>query len=165
MSSEIRLPNRLSALLISAYVTTIFIVLYLLTIFYTVAVYRTGNYVRVLLVLLFFLPLFVHGLTVLYFIKRVYPAGEIPRFYLIIYNIVDVIVIIFILICILGTIGILITNLSAENFKRTWSTIIGKFVYLALGIVLLTQLYIVIEGRSLIKLIRRNRRAELLESI
>jgi hypothetical protein len=160
-----RLPIRLKVLLTSVYVSCVIIPFYFFAIFYTLLVYRTAEYVPVLFTLLFIAIFFTHTLTILYFIKRVYPAGEIPKLYLVFYNISDIIVILLILLFILGTIGILISTSNLQGFARTWHSLMGKIVIIAFGILILTQLHMVIEGRGLIKMIRRNQRAELLDSL
>jgi len=102
---------------------------------------------------------------IVYFISRIYPSGEIPKAHLILYNVVDVVVILLLALILLSSIGIIISEPNRNNFAQTWNTVIGKVVCIVLAVMLLAQVHMVFEGRRLINMIRKNHRSELFESI
>ena len=160
-----KLPIREKFLLLSAYLTCAIIILYFILVLYVLLSYKAPELSRILLIFLFFLPLLLHGMIMIYLLTRVYPAEEIPRVYLIIYNIADIIAILILILFVLGTIGILLSDSYRVGMSNSWTTLIGKIIIIAIVVMLVTQLHLVFEGRRLIRLIRRNYKAALMESI
>jgi hypothetical protein len=163
------LANRKSSgariLLWSASTSCAIILLYLFLLAFTIIKLQDNRtFGSVTISALFFLPFFLHGAFIIYFLKRYYPAGEIPRINRVIFKIIALLVIILLALLLLTFTVSAFSEEQRTSFKAFFLNVYAKIFASSLVVVVVTQIHMVFAGKRLVDKIQNNYHNSLLNN-
>ena len=158
-------PTRLSFLIISGALSCIIIIFSVTSISFQLLRSMSGDWRPAIVIFAFLLPLFIHAGLLVQFGRKNYPSTEVPKSLRVLLTISVVLAAIFVAFVSFGMAYTFAVESERRSFGSFFRSTIGKVFVLTLFVLTLSQIHLLVEGRWLMKTIKKNVRANLMQSI
>ena len=149
----------------SAFISSILAFLYLALIGYSIYFFQARNLGPAILLTILFTSFFLHSLFIIFFLKKYYPAREIPAGYRISFKIIITVVALFLSFLIMGGIILILSEQTRRGFGVLEDRTSSSILLISLLIICLAQFHMLWEGNWLEKTIAKNFRGNLIDSL
>src|SRR3954469_7991008 len=158
-------PIRVRLLLWSAYVNCILNLIFLFALGIQFLNGKSAVSLLTFFTLLIFVSFFLNGGISIHFIRRYYPSYDVPRGQRILQGTITVIVCLILLLILLGILGIYFNEELNGGFIQSLKNPIVLGTFSSVTLVILCQVHILFEGNWLRRIITKNFRNSLIDSL
>jgi hypothetical protein len=158
-------PIRVRLLLWSAYVNCMLNLIFLFASGIQFLNGKSAGSLLTFFTILIFVSFFLNGGISIHFIRRYYPSYDVPREQRILQGTITVIVCLILLLILLGIAGIYFSKDENTGFIKSLKDPIVLSTFSSLLVVFLCQIHIVLEGNWMRRIITKNFRNSLIDSL